>query len=235
MTVSTAHFSWDEQQTWHDQAFPLGIQYTGRDDSLETVCSWARDRAAEFTRLAAEHGAVLFRGFPIQTPEDFDQFIQAFGYENFPYKESLSNAVRVNLTDHVFTANEAPPEVTIFLHHEMAQTPIFPMRLFFYCDHAPDVGGATPLCRSDILWELIQAEQPDFASAIEAKGLRYTNVMPGSNDAGSGQGRSWQSTFGVWRPCRCRISLTGVRIQLGMAGRQLFEGDNAGFGWFATS
>ena len=49
--------------------------------------------------------------------------------------------MRINRTELVFTANEAPPDVSIFLHHEMAQTPLFPSTLFFFCEHAPDENG----------------------------------------------------------------------------------------------
>ena len=84
----------------------------------------------------------------------------AFDLPNFAYDESLSNAVRVNRTPRVFTANEAPPSVTIFLHHEMAQTPVYPSRLFFFCEQAAETGGATPICRSDVLWERLAERLP---------------------------------------------------------------------------
>ena len=144
----------------------------------------------------AEHcGTVLFRGFPLRTAEDFDRFVSAFGTPPFTYEESLSNAVRMNRTPRVFTANEAPPTAEIFFHHEMAQTPYYPSKLFFFCELPPTSGGATPLCRSDILWERLTERAPGFAKDCAAKGLRYTNVMPGENDLASGMGRSWQSTL----------------------------------------
>jgi len=105
--------------------------------------------------------------------------------------------VRVNWTERVFSANEAPPEITIFFHHEMAQTPIFPAKLFFFCQHPAEQGGATPLCRSDILLERLAVRCPPFVRDCETKGLQYTNVMPAENDLKSGMGRSWQSTLGV--------------------------------------
>lgn len=145
----------------------------------------------------ASAGAVLFRGFAVPDTAHFDAAVVAYGEENFPYAESLSNAVRVNVTERVFTANEAPPTTTIHLHHEMAQTPIYPSKLFFYCEIAPEEGGATPLCRSDILFERLAHNDPARAEAFEKRGVRYSNVMPGSDDAGSGQGRSWRSTLGV--------------------------------------
>src|SRR6185437_16215533 len=56
-------------------------------------------------------------------------------------------------------------------------------------------GGATPVCRSDVLWEKLAARKPEFARDCETKGLKYSNVMPAENDATSGMGRSWQSTL----------------------------------------
>ena len=164
--------------------------------TLTDVESWLQANCQSLIEQTELHGAILFRGFPLQQPEDFDRFIAALGLENFPYSKSLSNAVRVNFTPRVFSANEAPSEVTIYFHHEMAQTPIYPSKLLFFCMQAAEQGGATPLCRSDVLFERMQQELPEFAADCERYGLRYTNVMPATNDAASGMGRSWQSTFG---------------------------------------
>lgn len=183
------------QQQHAGSPFPLVLQCQSAQSSLDEVAGWLATHAAEFCEQACRHGAILFRGFPVRTAEDFDRFIASFGLRNFAYDESLSNAVRINRTPRVFTANEAPANVTIFLHHEMAQTPIYPSKLFFFCEQAAETGGATPLCRSDVLWERLSAQCPEFARDCTEKGLRYTNVMPSENDASSGMGRSWQSTL----------------------------------------
>jgi hypothetical protein len=182
------------QQQYGGEPFPLALACESADLDLATMSHWLQARREELLAASATHGAVLFRGFPLQTPQDFDAFVAAFDLPNFPYEESLSNAVRIVKTPRVFTANEAPPSVTIFLHHEMAQTPIYPSRLFFFCEQPAAEGGATPLCRSDVLWEIVESEFPSFADCIE-KGLRYSNVMPAENDLASGMGRSWQSTL----------------------------------------
>ncbi|MDJ0979216.1 MAG: TauD/TfdA family dioxygenase [Erythrobacter sp.] len=142
-------------------------------------------------------GALLFRGFDVPDPIAFDAAVEGYGEAGFTYEDSLSNAVRTNVTPRVFTANEAPPSTEIFLHHEMAQTPLYPSKLFFYCEVAEMTGGATPLCRSDRVAERLAEVAPDFLARLEAEGVRYTNVMPGDDDAGSGQGRSWRSTLSV--------------------------------------
>jgi alpha-ketoglutarate-dependent taurine dioxygenase len=160
--------------------------------------------------LLARHGALLLRGFPVVTDKDFDRLIQAFGLPNFKYADSLSNAVRCNRTERVFTANEAPSSVEIYLHHEMAQTPVYPDRLFFFCEQAPASGGATPLCRSDALLAAMRKHQPDFVQQCADEGLRYTNVMPETADSSSGQGRSWRDTLGVNSKAAAQDKLVGL-------------------------
>jgi alpha-ketoglutarate-dependent taurine dioxygenase len=183
------------QQTIYGKAFPLFLECKTSDASLERAVAWAREQRDELQAQASEYGALLFRGFPLQSAEDFDAFVAAFDLPNFAYDKSLSNAVRVNWTERVFSANEAPANVTIYLHHEMAQTPIFPAQLFFFCQIAAEAGGQTPICRSDRLFDRLAERCPQFASDCELKGLQYTNVMPSANDAQSGMGRSWQSTL----------------------------------------
>ena len=181
------------QHEYGGKPFPLALEVPVA--SLGEACEWAGKHAAELYAQAAAHGAVLVRGLPLAKPEDFDAVVGAFGYPNFSYDESLSNAYRINFTPRVFSANEAPPDITIFLHHEMAQTPIYPSKLFFFCQTAPDEGGATPICRSDILWERLTEQLPDFASICRDKGLKYSLTMAGESDESSGMGRSWQGTF----------------------------------------
>ena len=184
-----------DQQSFDGEPFPLVIECRDNAADLQSVEQWIRESRPTLDRQASDNGTVLFRGFPLATDQDLDRLIRAFGYPNFPYEDSLSNAVRVNRTERVFTANEAPPEVTICLHHEMAQTPIYPSRLFFFCEQPAEQGGATPLCRSDVLFERLLDELPEFVADCESKGLLYTNIMPAENDPTSGMGRSWQSTF----------------------------------------
>lgn len=196
-SINVSPVSLPTQQAHGDSVFPYVMKCDSPDATLEQATEWVSQNSEELQDLASEHGAVLFRDFPMPTAEDFDAFITAFGMPNFPYNKSLSNAVRVNRTERVFSANEAPPEVRILFHHEMAQTPIYPKTIFFFCEIAPDEGGATPLCRSDVLLERLQAECPEFVKNCEELGLKYSNVMPPEDDHDSGMGRSWKSTLRV--------------------------------------
>ncbi|MFT5138030.1 MAG: alpha-ketoglutarate-dependent taurine dioxygenase [Arenicella sp.] len=165
--------------------------------SVDDACLWVEHNIIEIEAALARSGALLFRGFPINSAETFDAFSSAFAYSSFTYQESLSNAVRINRTERVFTANEAPKDTEIYLHHEMAQTPISPDKLFFFCLSAAEHGGATPICRSDQLYAALKSNDPELAQQFVDKSLKYTTHMPAKDDQASGQGRSWKSTLSV--------------------------------------
>ena len=193
-------------------AFPRvfqASQHLGLGDSV----SWVSQYQAQVESQLNQSGAVLLRGFGLATDTDFDGVIQAFGWPNFTYADSLSNAVRRNRTERVFTANEAPPDVSIFLHHEMAQTPIYPSRLFFFCEQPARQGGATPICRSDLLLTRLAAAAPEFVCDCETKGVTYSQTMPPVDDLDSGQGRSWRSTLSADEPSAAEAKLRQLGYQ----------------------
>ena len=181
-------------QHYAETVFPLAF-CSDQQASKAVIADWIVEHRDQIEEQLALTGAILFRGFGLKDDRDFDDFIRAFDWPNFTYAESLSNAVRRNRTELVFTANEAPPTVSIFLHHEMAQTPVYPSKLLFFCEHAAESGGATPICRSDILLQQLREQLPEFVTDCENKGVRYSQTMPLVEDLASGQGRSWQSTL----------------------------------------
>ena len=193
-SLSIQEIALDQQQHYED-VFPLVYASENSLSTLTQVHKWLGENKERLLEQLSRHGAILFRGLPVNSDSDFDSVIRSFGLKNFTYAESLSNAVRRNRTERVFTANEAPASVSIFLHHEMAQTPVYPSKLFFYCEQAAHSGGATPLCRSDILLQELTKQAPEFVAACLKLGVRYSNVMPNIDDLESGQGRSWRSTL----------------------------------------
>ena len=183
--------------SFDDSNFPSVLSNSQPNISMPELITWVQQHKPALESALSQSGALLFRGFPIVDAESFDIFSAAFGYPSFTYQESLSNAVRINFTERVFSANEAPKDVEIYLHHEMAQTPISPDKLFFFCKSAAEHGGATPICRSDQLFKALQQDDPELAQQFASKGLKYTTHMPAQDDHNSGQGRSWQSTLSV--------------------------------------
>ncbi len=187
------------------------IEVVSRDLTRpQDAASWLhREREALLARTG-NSGALLLRGLPIASAQDFHECVEALDLGRFRYRESLSNAVRVDRTDLVFTANEAPPEATIRLHHELAQTPAHPRHLLFFCEAAAEEGGATALCRSDQLHDEIKRDHPEFLAVAASEGVVYRHVMPADDDPDSSMGRSWRSTLNADTRVAAENKLAGL-------------------------
>jgi hypothetical protein len=70
----------------------------------------------------------------------------------------------------------------------MAQVPKFPSHLFFYCDVQAKEGGETPICLSNVVYEQLNKERPQFVENLKEKGVRYTRILPKEDDSTSAIG-----------------------------------------------
>jgi hypothetical protein len=115
-------------------------------------------------------GALLLRGFSL----DFDGFrkltdryCSASVFNESPGREVLDegrNIQTVNL------GSEAFP-----LHPELSREPWKPDIAFFWCMHAPSLGGETTVCDGV---ELVKNLAPEAKAAFAARRLRYTKSVP---------------------------------------------------------
>ncbi|KAL2940244.1 hypothetical protein RDABS01_023430 [Bienertia sinuspersici] len=138
-------------------------------------------------------GAILFRDFHVSNASDFNDVVEAFGFDEFPYIGGA--APRSNVVGRVFTANESPPDQKIPFHHEMAQVPEFPAKLFFFCEVEPKNGGETPIVLSHVIYERMKEKHPEFVRQLEEHGLMYVRVLGEGDNPESAIGRGWKSTF----------------------------------------
>src|SRR4051794_19538811 len=88
------------QQHHGERPFPLALACRSAA-TLDGAAAWIAAHRRQLCDRASLRGAILFRGFPLTGPADFDRFVAAFDLPNFPYEESLSNAVRVIKTPRV--------------------------------------------------------------------------------------------------------------------------------------
>eukprot|EP00636_Phaeomonas_parva_P008768 CAMPEP_0118851346 /NCGR_PEP_ID=MMETSP1163-20130328/819_1 /TAXON_ID=124430 /ORGANISM="Phaeomonas parva, Strain CCMP2877" /LENGTH=411 /DNA_ID=CAMNT_0006783671 /DNA_START=76 /DNA_END=1311 /DNA_ORIENTATION=- len=175
------------------KAFPLLVEPRGGRASKRALMAWLREHREEVDEALSLHGALLFRGFPLNTPEDFSSFVHALGYGEFKYVGGA--AVRKNLAPRVFTSNESPPSEVIPFHHELAQSPKSPGKIMFFCDTPSTEGGETPILHSGELLSVLEKRVPKFIRNLEKYGVRYVRVMPEFDDPTSPLGRSWRSSF----------------------------------------
>ncbi|KAL6996402.1 hypothetical protein U1Q18_006530 [Sarracenia purpurea var. burkii] len=187
-----------QQKTYNRDVFPTVLSPNPNNaiissDDVSVFTEAIRAHKLWLQSLLHETCAILFRGFPVATAYDFNEVVEAFGFEELPYVGGA--APRTKVVGRVFTANESPPDQKIPFHHEMAQVPKFPSKLFFFCEVEPGKGGETPIVLSHIVYERMKEKYPEFVERLEEFGLIYTRVLGEDDDPTSPIGRGWKSTF----------------------------------------
>ncbi|XP_035699280.1 uncharacterized protein LOC118431939 [Branchiostoma floridae] len=92
-----------------------------------------------------KEGALLFRGLPLATAEDFSRALVNLGLKLTSYKGG--GGIRHQLAEAVDTASDEPPEFCIEPHHDLAYTNHYPEKIMFFCidPPPPGTGGETVL------------------------------------------------------------------------------------------
>ncbi|TNF24946.1 MAG: taurine catabolism dioxygenase TauD [Bacteroidetes bacterium] len=121
-----------------------------------------------------KHGAIMFRGFDIQTPEDFEEVALALepGLQN----NYAGTSPRNSRTRFVHSASELPGHYPIMQHCEMSFLPTAPRYLFFFCYVEPKEGGETPVCDFRKVYEQMD---PKVRSEFEQRGVKLIRNYSG--------------------------------------------------------
>lgn len=146
--------------------------------------AWARSHREHVEQRLRRHGAVLFRGFSIATPELFHAFVEAVVGELMEYRERSSP--RHEEGDRVYTSTDHPADQRIFPHNEHSYARRFPLKLFFCCTQPSEEGGQTPLADTRRVFERVD---PAVRERFAQKGWMYVRNF------GDGFGLPWQTVF----------------------------------------
>lgn len=131
-----------------------------------------------------QHGAILFRNFPINSVVEFEKFIAIICGEVLEYRYRASPRSRIS--GRIYTSTDYPADQSIFPHNEHAYSPVFPGKIFFYCLYPAEVGGETPIGSCRKIFERIDPKIRD--RFIEKKVMYVRNF-------GDGFGLPWQTVF----------------------------------------
>ncbi|CAN0921687.1 Clavaminate synthase-like protein At3g21360 [Linum grandiflorum] len=182
-----------QQKKFDSITFPSVITPTSSPSSIPQVTAAIQSQKPFIESLLQKSGAVLIRGLPLDSASDFNQVVEAFGFDELPYIGGA--APRNIIVGRVYTANDAPSQHKITFHHEMSQLPVYPTKLFFFCEVEPGSGGETPLVLSHVVYERMKDKYPEFVEKLEEHGLIYTRIVGDEDDPTSTIGRGWKSTF----------------------------------------
>ena len=166
---------------WPDESFPLLIEPEIENLNLAV---WAGHNREFVETLLLRQGAILFRGFRLETVEAFQEFVKAISPELLEYRERSSP--RSEITKGVYTSTDHPADQFIHFHNEQSYTQSWPMKLWFFCMQAAKEGGATPFADGRRVLKLLD---PHTRERFARKRVMYVR------NYGDGLGLSWQTAF----------------------------------------
>ncbi|MBQ4848296.1 MULTISPECIES: TauD/TfdA family dioxygenase [unclassified Pseudoalteromonas] len=151
--------------------------------NIEDPAEWASTHRQTILTELEQHAALVFRGFNLDTPEQFEAFSAAIcpdlygNYGDLPKKE---------VGNKIYKSTPYPNNMKILFHNESSNTGIWPTKQFFFCEQPAECGGCTPLVDCRAMYQALpKAIQQDFAD----KGLRYIRNFSEGFDV------SWQDYF----------------------------------------
>jgi amino acid adenylation domain-containing protein len=162
------------------QQLPLLIE---PDHEALDLALWAAENQSVIEQKLLQHGAILFRGFAVQSVPQFEEFAAIICPDLFGEYGDLP---REELGGKVYGSTPYPADETILFHNESSHMHRWPMLIWFYCVKAALVGGESPIidCR-----RIYQELEPTLRQRFEEKGLRYVRNFTDGLDV------SWQSFF----------------------------------------
>ncbi len=170
-----------------DGPLPWVIEPEGRRDAgCEALCAWIADQLPALEARLLAHGGLLFRGFTLESPEDFARVSQSFALPLRAYAGGESP--RRSVAGRVYTSTEYPSHLEIPLHNEMSYARTWPRKVFFYCQRPPRRDGETPLANSH---DVLRSLPEEVVARFRERGVCYLQNLHG----GWGLGKSWQAVF----------------------------------------
>jgi alpha-ketoglutarate-dependent taurine dioxygenase len=169
-----------------NSTLPWLVEARVKGDARCDLVRLFRDHEREVRQWLLKKGAVLFRGFGIDSSSLFADFTQSVCPTLLDAMEE--NVPRRRLTTGVYTSSEYPADCRISLHSEYSYALAWPAKLFFCCILPAKQGGSTPLIDNRTVLKLLDKE---VVAQFSRKKTKYYRNLHG----GAGFGVSWQESF----------------------------------------
>ncbi len=162
------------------QELPLVLEPALRDVDL---AAWAQAHRQALEADLLRYGAILFRGFGIDSDVAFERFAANVCDELF---NENGEHPRQSVSGNVYTPVFYPPEKQLLWHNENSFNYRWPRKILFCCVKPAEQGGETPIVDSRRVYRAIR---PELRERFEAQQVLYVR------NSGSGLGLDWKSIF----------------------------------------
>ena len=163
----------------------------------------AENRLALASKLI-EHAAIIFRGFEVNSPAQFSEFVSATGLPAMDYRHG--STPRKQVAAGIYTSTEYPANREIPLHQENAYTNRWPRSVAFCCIVPALRGGETPIAD---MREVVKSIGPGLMDRLESAGVQYVRHFHDGFDL------SWRDTFQTSDPAELArlCNANGIRYE----------------------
>lgn len=161
------------------QTFPLVIQPATDDVDL---IAWAKSNQQFIETELLKSGAILFRGFHVDSVSEFESVASACQDLFAEY----GDLPRIGEGGKVYGSTPYPADKAILFHNESSHLHQFPLKIWFFCVQPAQQGGETPIvdCR-----KAYQTLNPKLRERLAEKQLMYVRNYTDGLDV------SWQDFF----------------------------------------
>ena len=166
------------------QLLPVVVKPKWRGVDLS---SWVKTNKEKFDSLLVKHAGILFRGFDMNTLEDFGHFVNSFDTAPIPYMFRSSPRHELNQkVKNVYNSTTYPSGESIRLHNESSYGQDWGLKIIFCCLTPASQGGETPIADSRQILKDIPVE---IVEKFRQKGVLYKRKL--NKDVGM----AWQEVF----------------------------------------
>lgn len=162
------------------EQLPLVIQPNGEDIDLT---DWASSKREYLETNLLNHGAILFRGFNINSVAKFEQVVSAICPDLFA---NYGDLPKEGESEKVYHSTPYPSDRQILFHNESSHLEQYPRKIWFFCVQPASQGGETPIVDCHKVYQLLN---PQLRSHLEQKQLMYVRNYIEGLDV------SWQDFF----------------------------------------
>jgi TfdA family taurine catabolism dioxygenase TauD len=171
-SVDLSHFSPVKESTLgNGKDLPLILEPAIPDVDL---ADWVRNNRAQLDQKLYKHGGFLYRGFKLETAEDFERVAAAICTELYADYGDLPKG---DAKCKVYTSTWYPDDKAILYHQESSHFTNWPRKINFFSVTVAKEGGCSPVVDCRLVYRGLD---PKVRDLFEQKGLKYIrNFSPG--------------------------------------------------------
>lgn len=164
-----------------NSTLPLVIKNKNEDQKLE---NWFSANKKHFDLELLKYGAILCKGFNVNTVEKFQNLTKTFTNDLLDYK--MRSSPRYEITSNVYVSTTYPKEEHINMHSESSYAPSHPTSIVFCCVTPATVKGETPIADNRLI---LKNMDKTLVHKFKNKGVMYKRNLTGF------LGMTWEEVF----------------------------------------